>query len=207
MKRQRNNWRVWVSKLYTCLDLKKFDEAIQACNTLLDFKVTQSAKNVPDLEEKCIRGIVGGTLDGYRNALKDQKSDVKHSDASVDGARRTLARVLELLERLSSSSSEPWVFETVAYFHSQIGNDKVVLENLMKEYRSLQTARGWEKDDALVRKLCQVVTSIVQFQKQQGEGAKSKFLVNNVVKTVRQSRTDTSSVPPEIAELEKLVAV
>jgi len=134
LKRRRSNWRVWQSKLYTCIDLKKYDEAVQACQTLLEFrnKKNQSEK-VPPLEEKCVRGIVGGSLSDLDDALRvcldvsaeaakcsstdkteDQKDDIisgtdsaedknQRSKAALDSAKRTIERVNGLLKQLSSS--------------------------------------------------------------------------------------------------------
>ena len=170
LKYRRNNWRVWQSKLFTCLDLAKYDEAIQACNELLDFKATANlAEAVPPLEEKCVRAIVGGSIESYTKA-KDDK-------AALDSARRTLTRVHALLERLSSSeTTEPWIWETLAYFNAQIGQDEAVLDNLMKEYRSLQSVQGWEKDTAQVKKIC--------------HGCKTDFTVSNGGWKQRESRQE-----------------
>jgi tetratricopeptide (TPR) repeat protein len=201
LKQNRNNWRVWVSKLYTCLDLGKFDEAVQACLVILDFRKSQSVNGVPELEEKCVRAIVGGVISNFMTN-KQNATQV----GALEASRRSLARVLELLERLSANSKESWIFETIAYFHSQVGQDEQVLENLMKEYRSLQSVRGWEKDDAQVVKVCQAVTQIVRLQADSKENvAKSKFLVSGVVKRVKQSRIDMTNVPEEIVRLEQLL--
>lgn len=201
LKYSRNNWRVWTSKLYTCIDLAKYDEAVQACNVLLDFKATKNlAEAIPPLEEKCVRAIVGGSIESYREANGDK--------AALDSARRTLTRVHALLERLSSSATtEPWIWETTAFFNAQIGRDEAVLDNLMKEYRSLQAIRGWEKDSAQVKKICQVVKQISQFQMEDGckeSLAKSKLLVSGVVRKVRAVYLDDSSLPDEVASLVQL---
>lgn len=200
LKHNRNNWRIWISKLYTCLDLEKYDEAIQACMMLLDLSATKSAKGVPDLEEKCIRAIVGGTISRYEKALKSEDA------AALDSGRRSLNRVHALLERLSATSNQPWVFETMVYFHEQVGQDKVVFENLMKEYRALSSIRSWEKDDHQVRKVCSVVSQIVRYQRgSKEELIKSRFLLSSVVKKVQTARMDAGSNPVELQGLETLL--
>eukprot|EP00529_Nitzschia_sp_RCC80_P019398 CAMPEP_0113441390 /NCGR_PEP_ID=MMETSP0014_2-20120614/1055_1 /TAXON_ID=2857 /ORGANISM="Nitzschia sp." /LENGTH=419 /DNA_ID=CAMNT_0000332227 /DNA_START=1 /DNA_END=1257 /DNA_ORIENTATION=- /assembly_acc=CAM_ASM_000159 len=199
LKQNRNNWRVWVSKLYTCLDLGKYDEAVQACNMLLDLKVSHSASGVPDLEEKCVRGTVKGIVDNYEEAKNDGDS------ARLEVERRSLSRLYTLLERLRASSNEPWIFETLAYFHEAVGQDKEVLNNLMQEYRSLLSVKGWEKDDKQIRKMLQVISQIVHYQRGNKEQlTKSKFLVSSAVKKVQQARADMGSVPSEIKEMEQL---
>ena len=191
---------MWISKLYTCLDLKKYDEATQACSILLDFKSRNSAKRVPNLEEKCVRAIVGGVVDKYQEAT--HQSD----RVALASARRSLARVHELLERIRLSSNEAWVFETTAYFHEQIGQDLQVFENLMKEYRSLSSVRAWEKDDHQVRKVCQVVSQIVHYQRDSKEKlVKSKFLLSGVLKRVEQARVDIGKIPVDIDNLRRLL--
>lgn len=168
---------------------------------ILDFRKSQSVNGVPELEEKCVRAIVGGVISNFMTN-KQNATQV----GALEASRRSLARVLELLERLSANSKESWIFETIAYFHSQVGQDEQVLENLMKEYRSLQSVRGWEKDDAQVVKVCQAVTQIVRLQADSKENvAKSKFLVSGVVKRVKQSRIDMTNVPEEIVRLEQLL--
>ena len=198
LRRNRNNWRIWVSKLYTCLDLEKYDEAVQAVNTILDLKL--SSDNVPRIEEKCVRGIVGGALSSYRERNGDEPS------------RRTLSRVFQLMSRLSSSSdAEPWVFETMAFLHDNVGRDELVLDDLMKEYRALQSIDGWEKDNQIVRKVCGVVSNVIEIHKKDGNRqslTKAKFLARGVVKQIHTSRPDDLSLPEEVQGLENsLLAV
>ena len=189
-----------MNKLYICIDLKKFDEATQACIVLLDLKAKMSTQGIPDLEEKCVKAIVGGIIEQYVQAKNGE------DDLSLDSVRRSLSRVHTLLERIRSSSSEAWVFETMAYFHEQIGQDKEVFDNLMKEYRSLISVRAWEKDDHQVRKVCQVVSQIVHYQKDSKEDlVKSKFLLSGLVKRVDKARVDMSYVPEEISSLRALL--
>ncbi|KAL3916163.1 MAG: hypothetical protein SGILL_005303, partial [Bacillariaceae sp.] len=199
LKHTRTNWRVWASKLYTCLDLEKYDEAIQACNMLMDLKKTHSANAVPDLEEKCVRAIVGGSIEKYKKATKDDS-------AAVDAERRSLNRVHALLQRINAASNEPWVFETMAFFHEQVGQDKQVFENLMKEYRALSSIRAWEKDDRQVDKVCQVVSQIASYQRGSEEDLrKSKFLVGSVLRKIQQARADSGNAPDDVQMLEKLL--
>lgn len=182
--------------------MKKFDEAIQACNVLMDFKSRKNTSEaIPALEEKCVRAIVGGSIEAYKESSDDQ--------AAMDSSRRTLSRVHDLLDRLSSSTkTEPWIWEALAYLNAQVGRDEQVLENLMKEYRSLQTIRGWEKDSVQVKKVSQVVNNIVQIQKEDGSKeslVKCKLLLSGVVKKIRAVHLDESKLPEEVQILEQLV--
>jgi tetratricopeptide (TPR) repeat protein len=200
LKYNRSNWRVWVSKLYTCLDLEKYDEAVQACNIILDLRA--SSGSIPSLESRCIRAIVGGSIENLKKTQDD--------DAAMESSRRTLSRVYQLLNRISSSSdAEPWVFETMAYFHEQVGQDAKVLDDLMKEYRALQGVAGWEKDEFLIRKMCGVVSHVVELHLREGSReslTKAKWLARGVVTKVRASHADGSSVlPSEIEALDSLL--
>ena len=178
--------------------MEKFDEATQACIILLDLKTKNSGKGVPELEEKCIRAIVGGTVRVYREAV--ERSD----PIALDSARRSLSRVHQLLDQIRSSSNEAWVFETTAYFHEQIGDDKAMIENLNQEYRSLTSVRAWEKDDHLIKRVCAVVSQIVHhYQKDDSLRSRSKFLLSGVIKRVQQARGDKT--PEEISALQGLL--
>lgn len=200
LKLLRNSWQNWESKLFVCLDLEKYDEAVQACNMLLDLKTTHSVEGVPDLQEKCVRAIVGGTLRGYEKARKDGDG------AAVEIERRRLTRVHGLLERIRASVNEPWIFETMAFFHHQVGQDKQVYENLMKEYRALSSVRAWERDDYQVIKICQVISQIVDYQRgKKEELVKSKFLLSGVLKKIQKSRADLGNTPNEVQNLEVLL--
>ncbi len=201
LKLNRNNWRVWVSKLYTCMDLKKYDEAVQACQVLIDFKSKRNAsEGIPSVEEKVIRGIVGGVISTYQQA-----KDADDTPA-LDSAKRSLSRVRELLTQLESTmKSEPWLFETTAFFHESVGCDDLALENLMKEYRALQSIRGWETDKSACPKLCEVISQIAALKHKENkkeELKKFKFLVNGVVKKIKAAYFDHSRLPT--AELDRL---
>lgn len=203
LKYARHNWRVWFSKLYVCLDLAKYDEAVQACNELLDRRSRQkgSSVEIPALEERCIRAIVGGTIKVFQASRDD--------DIKLESCRRTLTRVHQLLDRIASSSdAEAWVFETMAFFHESVGRDEKVLENLLKEYRALQTIIGWEKDDSLIKKVYQVVSHICQLHgyEETSEGLnKSRFMVRGIVKKIEAARPDDDGLPDEYHQLCKLL--
>ena len=200
LKLQRKSWQNWESKLFVCLDLEKYDEALQACNMLLDLKTTHSVEGVPDLQEKCVRAIVGGTLRAYEKARNDRNG------AAVERERRRLTRVHGLLGRIRTAVNEPWIFETMAYFHHQVGQDKEVYENLMKEYRALSSVRAWERDDYQVIKICQVISQIVDYQRQNKEELiKSKFLLSGVLKKIQKARADLGQTPDEVQNLEGLL--
>lgn len=201
LRYNRNNWRIWVSKLYTCLDLKKYDEAVQACTMLIDLRTrrqTATAQGIPPLEEKCVRAIVGGAIKSF----KDSQGD----DAALESSRRTLTRVSTLLHQIKSSSDvEPWVFETLAFFHEQVGQDEKVLVDLNQEYRSLTQIQGWEKEDGLVVKVCGVVSQIVDIhmgEENRESLTKAKFLARGVVKRIQTARSDDPKIPVEVMHLE-----
>ena len=201
LKRKRNNWRVWISKLYTCIDLKKFDEATQACQQILDFKLKKNASEaIPHLEEKCVRAIVGGALVNFESATSNKDF------VALDSARRTLARVRGLLQRLCSVSKEPWVYEVSAFFKNSIGMDDQVLEDLMKEYRALRSIRGWEVDEVQLAKVFSVVSLISEIHKREGNKEdliKFKLLLNGVVNVIHASFSERKP-PEEAKQLEKL---
>eukprot|EP01003_Olkasia_polycarbonata_P006401 NODE_677_length_754_cov_81.546099_g612_i0.p1 GENE.NODE_677_length_754_cov_81.546099_g612_i0~~NODE_677_length_754_cov_81.546099_g612_i0.p1 ORF type:complete len:200 (-),score=32.77 NODE_677_length_754_cov_81.546099_g612_i0:153-725(-) len=181
---------------------EKYDEGIQACNMLFDLRERRGASdNIPPLEEKCVRAIVGGNI----RKLKDNLGDA----AAIESSRRSLSRTHALLERISSSSqSEPWVLETLAFFHEQVGKDEKVLEYLMQEYRALQGVPGWEKDQFLVGKITDIVLHITSIHRQDGTKehiTKARFLVRGVVRRIQSVHIQKSSVPPEVARLEKVL--
>ena len=156
---------------------------------------------VPDLEEKCVRAIVGESIKAFNASREDP--------VALDSAQRTIARVHELLDRLTSTSkAEPWLFETKAYFHEQIGDESGMFENLMKEYRALQAIPAWEKDDHIVRKVCQVASLIAHHHRQEGTKeslVKCKFLLSGVINRICKDRTDESKIPDEVTRLQKLL--
>ena len=204
LKQKRSNWRVWVSKLYTCIDLKKYDEALQACNQLLDFKAKKNAsESIPPLEEKVVRAIVGGSLVTYKEATESK------DQAAIDSARRTLSRVRDLLTRLGSTSkSEAWVWEVSAFFNETVGRDDQVLEDLMKEYRALQTIRGWETDSVALPKICRVVQQIYDIHKQgdsKEDLVKFKLLLKGVIKKIQAAHFN-KDIPEEAKKLDEVLA-
>lgn len=209
LKHQRSNWRVWVSKLYTCMDLARYDEAIQACNTLLDLRAqNQVSQGVPMIEEKCVRGIVGGILKRMTEAGDDK--------ASLDSAQRTLSRTHALLMRLNSAvdvEDEAWVLEVITFFNSQTSRDVgTIIESLMKEYRAMQSIQAWEKDEKLVKKICEIVSQIGRlFLSKQNhtkqELTKSRYLMRGIIQKIDLALADVTSndaMQQEINRLEEL---
>lgn len=201
LKQNRNNWRVWWSKLFVCLDLLKYDEAIQACNQLMDFRMRKNmAANIPLLEERCIRGLVGGTL----RILNDAKAS--GDAAAIESATRTIDRLSNLLQRLSSSISEPWIWQVFAFFHENLNRSALVLDDLLKEFRLLQTTKGWETDAEHVKRVVNAALQINAIYQQEGSKeseAKARLMINRLIKRIKSSYMDTASIPNEVALLEE----
>ena len=220
MRINRGNWRVWASKLYTCIDLKKFDEAVQACMTLIDLRA--KSEQVPLLEEKCIRAIVSGSLVRYHEAEQSvtESLDKATSAASFESARRTLNRVNELVSTLVSAAkaSDAWIYQVSADLHKTVGLKSVMMEELMKQYRALQSHTGWETNDSIFRQMCRVIDELASLHidevtKTRTENftmskdvtdalKKFRFLLQGVVRKVRSAFFDQSKIP--FIQIEKL---
>lgn len=195
---------MWVSKLYTCIDLKKYDEAIQTCKELLNLRERKSSsQEIPTPEEKCIRAIVGGSLHNYHTAR------AANDAIALDSSKRTLVRVSELLDRMKScTKSEVWLYDLSAGFNEEMGRTEEVFNDLMKEYRTLQSVQGWEEDAAKVSQMTALVKDIFGHHKAAGSKeslVKCKLLINGVVKKVRSGCID-SEPPKEVAELDALLS-
>lgn len=191
---------MWVSKIYNCIDLKKYDEAIQACTELINLKARKhSSDSIPLPEEVCIRGIIGGSLLNYQ--------DTRNSgdEAALDSAKRTLTRVKDLLDRLKSSTgSEPWLYEVSAFFNEEIGLKEENFDDLMKQYRTMQSGR-WEEDPVKVSQMINLVKDISLHHRWKGEKeglVKCKLLVKGVMKKI-----DSSALDSPLPEREELDAV
>ncbi|KAL9191303.1 hypothetical protein ACHAXT_001009 [Thalassiosira profunda] len=204
LKQNRNNWRVWVSKLYTCIDLKKYDEAIQTCTELLNLQARKSSSNaIPNPEERCIKAIVGGSLQSYHDARESGDA------VALDSAKRTLTRVKELLDRMKSSTkSETWLYDVSAYFNEEMGWKDDLFDDLMKEYRTLQSEKGWEEDPAKISQMVGLAKGIFAHHKAEGTKeslVKCKLLLNGVKKKIERASSD-SEPPKEVAELDVLLS-
>ena len=207
IKYLRSNWRVWMSKLYVCLDLRKYDEAIQCCHELLNFKMKMKDGDDQShlIEEKCIRGIVGGVVSLYETA--------KASDdvAALDSAKRTLSRFDDLMKRISTNmASEPWIWEVNAVYHEKMGGtSEKVLIDLQKEYRSLQSTSGWEIDSNTLSKIFRVASRMKDIYVKEGDKnslVKSKFMLNGLIKKIESAWIDNKSdLPQEIGLLNDLL--
>ena len=194
---------MWVNHLYTCLDLEKYDDAIQTCAELLNLRARKSSsESVPLPEEKCVRAVVGGAL------RRDREARATGDGPASASSRRTLARVQELLDRLKSAvTSEVWIYEVSAYFHQAVGLREGALDDLMKEYRRLQST-DWARDPATTSRMNNVVHAIVGAYKAEGTGAsalKGKLLVNGALKKLRAAAGEAEP-PAEVREMEALLS-
>ena len=203
LKQNRNNWRVWVSKLYTCIDLKKYDEAIQACVELINLKARRnSSEGVEPLEEKCVRAIVGGTVRKYQEARE------ANDEIAIDSSKRTLIRVKDLLDKMKSSTkTEPWFYEVSAHFNEELGWEEECFNDLMKEYRALNSIKGWEEDSAKVSKMVDLMKGICKHHEKTGTKeslTKAKLLLNGVTKKVHSACYDNGP-SKEAEELDSLL--
>lgn len=193
LKLNRNNWRVWVSKLYTCMDLQKYDEAIQACLFLVDFKAKKNeSENIPAMEEKVIRALVGASVKKFDKAAKAGDTP------AIDAAKRTLGRVRDLLSRLKSAMKDPWLFEVCAYFNECVGRSDQAVDDLMKEYRSLVSYKGWEFDQHMLDRICRVIRQLseIHLEENDVEGLKKlKFLVKGIIRKTKAAYFDPAKLP------------
>ena len=190
------------------MDLQKYDEAIQACMTLVDMKAKRNeSEGVPSIEEKVVRALVSASISKYQTAVESK------DPAAIDSAKRTLTRVRELLAVLQRSGKETWLFEVSAIFHERIGRADQALGDLMKEYRSLASYRGWETDLGMLPRLCRVVNQIADIHLENRDSGsdesglkKFKILVNGVVKKVKAAYFDPAKLPTaHLEELEEII--
>ena len=184
--------------------MRKWDEAIQTCTELLNLKARiNSSADIPSPEEKVIRAILGGSLLNFRDA---RASDEK---IALDSSRRTLTRAKQLLDKMKSSmKSEVWLYEVSARFNEEMGLTEYVYEDLMKEYRTLQTVKGWEDDPVSISKMTSLVKEIYAFHKATGNKkdlVKCKLLVNGIAKKLLCANCE-SEPPKEVAVLNALLS-
>eukprot|EP00520_Triparma_pacifica_P006403 CAMPEP_0118664364 /NCGR_PEP_ID=MMETSP0785-20121206/17966_1 /TAXON_ID=91992 /ORGANISM="Bolidomonas pacifica, Strain CCMP 1866" /LENGTH=843 /DNA_ID=CAMNT_0006558251 /DNA_START=139 /DNA_END=2667 /DNA_ORIENTATION=+ len=192
---RRQNWRVWINKLYVCMDLGKWDEAVQAVHTLLDFKTQNSTmKDIPDMDERVVRGLVTETIKALEVVLRDGKGK---DSGDYKAKIKTCERVGEMLGRISSVvKTEAWVWEAYAEFNERLmrGETKV-MDCLMKVHRCLSAKVWGAGDDEGIEKLCKLTVKICgMHMKEEGRGeqelkqsrAKAKFLARNVVKKLEK---------------------
>ena len=194
---------MWHSKLYTCMDLKKFDDAIQTCLVLIDLKAKRNEKEgVPHIEEKVVKALVPACIAKYEDAL--QSGDI----AAVDSAKRTVSRVRNLLSKLLNIMKESWLYEVSAYFNERVGRSDKAVEDLMKEYRSLISYRGWESDKSMLEKIVNVVTHIseMHFDSNDGDALKKlQFLLKGIIRKIKAAYVDHTRLPTaRLEELERI---
>lgn len=204
LRQNRNNWRVWISKLYACIDLKKYDEAIMSCHQLLKFQQKKlDTKDSILIEEKCIKAIVGGCIAEYHEAR------ASNDPAAIQSTKRSLERVNDLLESIGASmTSDGWIWETRALLNSHIGNDtNKILQDLSKEYRILQAYKGWETDDVRRDKVFKVALDIYEIQKdfctERSDLIKCKYMLSGLIKKIHAAFLNESDYPSELSLLEK----
>lgn len=129
-------------------------------------------------------------------------------EVALDSAKRTLARVRQLLDKMKSSTkSEAWLYEISSYFNEEMGWKEDVFNDLMKEYRTLQSQSGWEEDLVKVSKMTSLVKGIFSHHKSDGSKeslVKCKLLVNGVAKKIRGACVD-SEPPKELEDLDALL--
>lgn len=183
--------------------MKKWDEAIQTCIELINLKARRNSSNdIPTLEEKVIRAIMGGSLHNFRDARASSDK------IALDSSKRTLTRLRDLLDQFKSSTkAELWLYEISASFNEEMGLMEDVLDDLMKEYRTLQSVKRWENDTESISKMTNLMKEIYAYHKASGvkEGlVKCKFLINGVSKKLCRANCD-SNMPMEVAELNGLL--
>lgn len=200
LKQNRSNWRMWWSKLFVCLDLRKYDEAVLSCNQLMNLRQRMNMEaSVPLPEKRCIRGLVGGSL----KALDEAKAT--NDSAAIESATRTIDRLTKLLDRLSSVTSEPWIWQVSAYFNHKLDRTPLILDDILKEYRSLLSKVGWETDPSELKRVVNVALQISAIYHQDGSRescAKANLMLNSLIKRIKTHYIDTSTIPKEVSLLE-----
>jgi hypothetical protein len=170
---------------------------------------------VPPLEEKCIRAIVSGSLFQVCEAEQYMKENVDRMNsaaASLESARRTLNRVSDLVSTLVSVAkvSDTWIYEVSAYLHKSTGQKSLLIDVLMKEYRALQSIAGWESNDTIFSRLCQVIDELASLylsEDMREESLKTvemlkrfRYLLQGVIRKVRSAYYDQSNAPSTAIE-------
>ncbi len=185
------------------MDLKKYDEAIQACLVLIDFKAKKNAsEQIPHMEEKVVRALVGASVKKLDEVAKSEDTP------AIDSAKRTLSRVRDLLTRLKATMQDPWLYEVCAYFNECVGRSDQAIDDLMKEYRSLVSYKGWESDNPMLDRICRVIGQLSEMHIEDNDAEalkKFKFLVKGVIRRTKAAYFDPSGLPT--AHLDQMESV
>lgn len=199
LKMNRNNCYIWINKLYTCLDLQKYDEAIQACCTLIDLRsLSGDSDSIPMVEERCVRAIANGSLHQALSAC---------NEAAQSSAYQTLKRIDEMLCKVVSShnsSSITWIYEIHSMFHEAIGHrDQILLDDFMGEYRALVKCVGWETDHMLLRRIALIMPKIYKWNVKHKNSlssmtnlSKFRLLLRGVIQAIEKEYLDNSDILP-----------
>jgi hypothetical protein len=186
------------------MDLHKINEAVQACHRLIEMrsKHNESSK-VPELDARCIQGLVGESLNDLDKAVESGDK------AAIESAERTVGRVEDLLKKLKSTMTYPWLWEICAFFNERRGKEDFVLEDLMKEYRSLVASHGWERDASPIKKICNLASQISDMNQRtgiKGNLSKSRLMLRSLLKKVEAgNEMNEQELPEEVAKVrEKL---
>ena len=149
LKHARSNWRVWINKMFCCMDLKKFDDAIQCCHELMDLKKSGAGgkdfENMEVVSEKVIRGLVGGCLGDLKEA--QDRGELTASDkATLDSKRRSAGRMGELLKRVTQIvKGEVWVWEVSLRFGQVVSKGlDFEVDCLVKALRIALNMKKWD---------------------------------------------------------------
>ncbi|GMH61521.1 hypothetical protein TrRE_jg6929, partial [Triparma retinervis] len=143
---RRQNWRVWINKLYCCMDLGKWDEAVQAVHTLLDFKTQKSTmKDIPDMDERVVKALVHETVKGLEGCVRGGKGK---EDGEYQARVKSCERVGEMLGRISSVvKTEGWVWEAYADFNERMGRGENKVVDCLTKVHRCENAKVWGKGD------------------------------------------------------------
>uniref|UniRef100_A0A7S1B592 Uncharacterized protein n=1 Tax=Corethron hystrix TaxID=216773 RepID=A0A7S1B592_9STRA len=224
LRRNRNVWRVWQGKLYTCIDLGKYDEAMQSTHELMNLAAktgvskgaTGEVEKVEryEVEEKCIRAIVRGVLDGADVAAAIAgEGPSRDQIAAADSATRSVQRLDALLSeiqrnaKLADDGKGAWIWDVRATFSARIGRTDLILDNLMVEYRAILNVRGWETDEIQRAKVCRVVGQIVNLQCADGmykaSWTKAKYMVRSVANRIRSKYISAEGkIPQDLMDMD-----
>ena len=170
LRHKRDSWQVMENIMICCLVLSKWHEAVMHMNRLLDMR----GKSGRPIHKEELRHLALMVSSKARRAYDEVKGKLLRDDSADSDAAELeeeikdellpeVARTVEtLLVRITNTlPSDPEVWDILANFETFLGRHRRVLDCRVRQFRTLTTEPGWEKEKESVARMLAAADKLV----------------------------------------------
>jgi tetratricopeptide (TPR) repeat protein len=193
-KHKRDSWQVLENLMNCSLSMGKYTDTVSHMNALLDQNMRLKSQRPIHTEElgKLCAVAVHESL--CASGMTESELESNKKPIALTKLAQSTEKLLSKMVNVVSNDEKVW--EVTAYFYDALRYFGKAIEYRTKEFRTLLTHTGWEKDSLAIDAVAKAAKELVCAHQKDVNVAKSTVYAAKSLLQTAQRTFDSSTAPP-----------